>query len=250
MTDIHTHILQGIDDGPARLDEAKEMLLAQKRSGVDRVMLTPHFNCQMQDIDEFVERREACFKQLKAAVKGLDVPKLKLGSEVVFSPELIQPEIFNKLRLLTLGGGRYLLMELPYSNYPAFIKEIAALLIEAGIVPVLAHVERYAYLHAEPETLMELVNLGALAQVNIDSLANRRGSTYAAACVKHKLVHVVASDAHDMCIRPPRLAELHGLLDDIAVNRVESFASAIWGDKPVKPDAYTAISKSIFGKYV
>ena len=64
LTDIHTHILPSIDDGASDVTEALQILKMQKSSGVDRVVLTPHFDSQKQSLEDFLVKRDFLFAAL------------------------------------------------------------------------------------------------------------------------------------------------------------------------------------------
>ena len=198
MTDLHTHILPGMDDGPKDLASALALLEAQARQGVTQVALTSHYHCETEALSSFLDRREAAFRQLAQAAPG-DM-KLKRGCEVFFSPELLSLEVEQ----LCLEGTNVLLLELPVMQRPAFLQEVFDGLDRRGIVPLIAHVERYAYVERDPRLLADWMEQGAMIQVNAGSLAQ---SAFARKLVKWGLVHVAASDTHSVRHRPPNLRQ-------------------------------------------
>ena len=90
MTDLHTHILPGMDDGAQTIEEALALLQTQAQQGVDAVALTPHFYGRRESVESFLSRREAAWQQLLEATAGLQTPKLILGAEVSWMPEMDQ----------------------------------------------------------------------------------------------------------------------------------------------------------------
>lgn len=197
MTDLHTHILPGMDDGAKDLASALGLLERQTLQGVNRIALTSHYHCERESIDSFLERREAAFAALAAVCpQGLE---LKRGCEVFFSPQLLSVEAER----LCLEGTNVLLLELPVLQKPAFLREVLTGLTGRGIVPLIAHVERYAYVAKDPAILAEWIGHGARIQVNAESLGE--GGRLPMKLVKWGLVDVIASDAHSLQHRPPNL---------------------------------------------
>ena len=155
MTDIHTHILPGVDDGAKNGEEALAMLRLQRESGVERMYLTPHFYPRHQEFEEFLEKRAAARETLRALTVGKDIPEMRLGAEVHYSPDILEMD----LRQLTLGDSDFLLLEMPHMIYPAYGEQVVSRILEDGITPILAHVERFPYFRKDPALLKRLIDL-------------------------------------------------------------------------------------------
>ena len=213
MTDLHTHILPGMDDGPKDLDTALALLEQEAEQGVHHVALTSHYHCEGEALSSFLDRREQAFAALSAAASpDMD---LKRGCEVFFSPALLDID----LRALCLEGTDYLLLELPLLQRPAFANEVLFGLRARGIVPLIAHVERYLYVRRDPSVLVDWINLGALIQVNADSLTGG-DAAFVRRLIRWGLVHVLASDAHSVRYRPPELRRgLEAVADRLGADR-------------------------------
>lgn len=198
MTDLHTHILPGMDDGAKELASAMALLEQEALQGVRHVALTSHYHCETEPPADFLIRRERAFSALSNSIPaGMTV---KLGCEVFFSPQLVSMDV----QRLCLAGTNYLLLELPLLQKPAFLREVLANLRSRGIVPLIAHVERYLYIQKDPALLVDWIGLGALIQVNAASLSGR-GGAFARKLIRWGLVHVLASDAHSIAYRPADL---------------------------------------------
>jgi len=132
------------------------------------------------------------------------------GAEVYFTADLITRA--REKRLMTYAdGGRYLLLELPYQQIPMQVDETIFQLKLLGITPVMAHPERVAYYLENIERVAASVRIGALTQVTGASLTGKFGDKardFARALLRRNLVHVLASDAHDVRYRPPILSEI------------------------------------------
>ena len=242
FTDLHTHILPGVDDGAKNLEKALEMLRLQKASGVDRVALTPHFYPLREEFQAFLEKRQRAYDELLPNWDRETMPDLRLGAEVHYSPTLVELD----LRSLTIGKSNYLLLELSDTAFPAHIEAILKMMLQQGITPILAHVERCVYFLEEPSRLVHLVEMGALAQVSSKSMVEKKRQKFVEICLKKSVAQIVASDIHD-------LWEEKYLLGNIAPNtdgkitRAEDFAQAVWDNAPPPVYKVNPIKKTLFG---
>lgn len=204
MTDLHTHILPGIDDGAPDLEASLRLLEMQRQQGVRNIAMTSHFSCDDGTVEDFLERREAAWAALREKIGTAEDFNIKLGSEVYFSPRLLQLDV----RRLCLEGTNVLLLELPMNQRPQFLQEVLCELRDDGIIPLLAHVERYAYVGSDPTIVADWLELGAYAQVNAGSvLAGGERKRTALRLLQWELAQVVASDTHSPERRPPRLRQ-------------------------------------------
>lgn len=245
MTDIHTHILPGVDDGAETGEASLAMLRLQRQSGVERLYLTPHFYPRRQEFEEFLEKRAAAWETLRTLTAGADIPEMRLGAEVHYSPDILEMD----LRRLTLGDTDFLLLEMPHMIYPAYGERVVSRLLEEGITPILAHVERFPYFRKDPALLKQLIDLGALGQVSADALHLKLDKGFAKACLGCGLAQLVGSDAHNMDDRRPCMEEV-GKLPEQMVRQIEIFSECIW-ENEVPPMVRTALpKKNFFGKYI
>lgn len=236
MIDLHTHILPFVDDGAADVAQAKELLREEAANRVDKVFLTPHFDCEKESVDEFIERRDKAFALLNAELGEGEYPQLRLGAEVRYSPNLLDLELHR----LTLGGSVYLLLELPYATYPTFIERVVEMMVERQIVPILAHVERCVYFRHHPKLLKALIDRGALAQVSAAVVMKKERRSFSMSCLRHSLAQFVASDAHNMSERPPCMLGAMSSLKEKKQAQLEEYAEAVWNDWDIAPVKATA----------
>lgn len=235
MTDLHTHILPGMDDGPKDVPAALALLEQQWQQGVRNVALTSHYHCELETPDAFLARREQAFSALcGAAPRGMT---LKRGCEVFFSPELLRIDPAK----LCLEGTRYLLLELPILQRPAFLSEVLLGLTARGIVPLIAHAERYLYVQRDPRVLMEWIDLGARIQVNAGS-----DCSFIRKLLRWGLVHVMASDAHHVTHRPADLSTGLKKLDAQDAARLSKNAELIFSGQHV-PAGEVRTPKKVLG---
>lgn len=194
--DIHTHILHGTDDGAVHINEAISLLESEVEQGIETVVLTPHFCPEENEIDEFLQQRQKKIEALREAASHLPI-RLLAGAEVLYSNRI--PEFASRL---CIEGTPYLLIEFQTYVYPQISIEVFRQLRQQGIVPIIAHGERYRFPGAV--ALMEkLVNVGALVQVNVDSILNFRLRKRIYELADRDMIHLLASDAHSQKTRPP-----------------------------------------------
>lgn len=253
MTDLHCHILPGIDDGAHDEGSAEQMLSLEVKEGVDRIALTSHFDCETEETDRFVEARDRAFEKLFGIVTknspAFNKIEFKKASEVLFSPKLAELD----LKPLCIEGTPYILIEFPSSRRPFFLRETLYRIQGKGFVPVIAHVERYSFATDDLKTVKSMVDAGIYFQVNAQPLySDRKKSKFLMKLIEWNLVHVIASDAHSPKDRAPNLmrgmdAVAHALGED-AVSRLKENADAIFrGAIPEPFNAYEP--KKVFGKW-
>jgi protein-tyrosine phosphatase len=204
LIDIHLHILPGVDDGPETMDQMLALAHALVQEGIHGAIATPHCN------DEFPRLSAAEIQSRVYDVQRMldryAIPlRLFPGPEVLIKPGLVGD--IQAGRIATLNSSRYLLLELWNSTWlPGIAKRVIAELRAVGIIPVLAHVERYLAIQQDHSRLSTLLQQGALAQVTASSLAGMQGKSTrrcAEALLNKGLVHFLASDAHGRHKRPP-----------------------------------------------
>ena len=210
LVDLHCHVLPGVDDGSPDVETSLAMLSAAAAAGTSVMIATPH-----QHPTRYPNRPEPLRAALRllneardaAVAGGATLPELHLGAEVHLDEGLI--DRLGSGELFTLAGGRYVLLELPDVFPTQSVERLLYELQVAGYVPLLAHPERIGRLAREPRLVERFVALGALTQVTAHSVSGRFGPECRALThrlLKAGLVHVVASDAHDLVRRPTPLA--------------------------------------------
>ena len=242
MIDLHCHILPGMDDGARELREAVGMFHMERASVVDRLFLTPHFYPEEESLDDFLSRRRSAWEELCTALTPQEREVIRLGAEVRYCEKLLSLD----LRKLTLGDSVYLLLELPGLRYPTYAVQIMEELLGRGLIPILAHVERYTYFREEPELLKRLIDLGALAQVSVQALFDKKDKNFSVACLQHGLAQIVASDAHNITTRKPCMELLRKLPQEL-LQLHEAFTVAVWENELPPYIRATTVKKTFFG---
>lgn len=201
-SDLHCHILPGIDDGAESVEESMALLDAECAQGVRQIVFTPHFYPGEMELAQFLERRETAFSRIKPLCEERGIEAL-LGAEVHMDFSLRGMDFAP----LVFGETKYLLLEWPFGSRPLWGDEIVRGIERQGICPIFAHIERYAYFFSDPRGLREYIDRGVLCQMNARTLLEPRSQKRALQFVKEGNVHLLSSDAHNMLARPPRLAE-------------------------------------------
>lgn len=219
MIDLHSHILPGLDDGARTVEDARELALRAAAEGVTAIAATPHVR------DDYPTRPA----EMERGVAGLreDFVKQRIDVEVLHGGELDLGMLSvlddDDLRRFTIAqSGRYLLLEFPYSGWPAGLEETVYGLGLRGFVPVLAHPERNREVQGDPGRLREAVRVGALVQLtaaSVDGRIGRSAEKAAQRLLELGLAHLLASDAHTPEIREAGLAGAAEAVADDALAR-------------------------------
>lgn len=216
MIDLHCHILPGLDDGADSLKTSLEMARIAVADGIGTIVATPHFFRDGRSSRKFGTIEEAC-RQLALALAEQGIPlEIKAGGEVHLAHDLMR-EIRTHRKDLVLNGSAYIFLEFPAHHVYPGIKNLLFELMMEKLVPIIAHPERNSVFARHPSLLYGLVEMGALVQVNAGSLLGRYGREAREMLLRlleWKMVHFLATDAHNTDSLPPRLSE--------AVRRVES----------------------------
>ena len=210
MIDLHNHLLPGIDDGAKKLEETLEFLRVAGRDGVTVVTATPHMKPGVYDnTRETIVERIALVKEAARGDAAAEAVTLLPGAEVYFTADVVERARAGTL-MTVADNGKYLLLELPYQQVPMRVDETIFQLRLLGITPIMAHPERVAYYLEDFSRVAASVRLGALTQVTGNSLTGRFGAKareFAVRMLEQNLIHIVASDSHDVRYRPPTLSD-------------------------------------------
>lgn len=201
VTDLHCHILYGVDDGSKSLEESLAMLKMEYENGVRTIILTPHHHKGRMDksVDILKERFEIIKKENKYNID------LYLGSEL-FSDSSLVDELNDGLAL-TMNNTRYVLVEFyPSTPYKEIEAQFRSLLM-SGYRPIIAHIERYDCFIKDPYLVEDLKDLGVKVQINATSLNNFSQKRFIKKLLKYELVDFIGSDAHNTTSRSPNMAK-------------------------------------------
>jgi protein-tyrosine phosphatase len=207
MVDLHHHLLYGLDDGSPDLETSVAMARAAAADGITHVVATPHASSSWRFDPDLVAARLGTLRQTLAREA---IPlTIASGCDFHISYENVQDALANP-RKYTIGDTDYLLIELPDFGLSPHLSEILYQLRMGGMVPILTHPERNPTLQRDPSRMADWLRNGLLTQITTSSVLGQMGK--AAERVAHKLladrwVHFLATDAHNLDSRPPRMRE-------------------------------------------
>ncbi len=219
MIDIHCHVLPGVDDGAPDEATALAMCRLAAESGTTDLVATPHANTQFAFSPEVNEQKRA---RLQAALG--ESLRLYAGCDFHLTYDNMEAALANRARF-TINGGPYLLVEFSEQVIARSTSEIFSRLRGAGLTPIITHPERNVQLQQHRSRLAAWVGRGCLIQVTGQSLLGRFGEQArksAIALINAGLVHVIASDGHDLKNRPPVLSDSF------------QFVSYRWGERAAR----------------
>ncbi len=203
MIDIHSHILPGLDDGSADMDESIKMLQLARKQGITQIVATPHYSHSFQNTDP--DRiRDMCRKVQEAARRQLKTEiHIWPGQEIMYDSDVLN--LLSEGSILTIADSRYVLTEFlpsaPYSYICLAVRELSL----GGYIPILAHAERYMCLR-EKHRAAEIRSQGARIQINFRRIGGRWYDSTTRWCremLRERKVDFLATDMHNIRERRP-----------------------------------------------
>ncbi|MBI1769339.1 MAG: capsular biosynthesis protein [Bacteroidetes bacterium] len=195
-TDIHSHLIPGIDDGVTSFENAREVILKLQESGYKKLITTPHIIS-----DTYKNTPEIILNGLRELnlfllQNNIDI-KIEAAAEYYLDTWLISE--VNDGNLLLTFADKYLLFEMNYITEPYQLNDFIFSLTTKGYRPVLAHPERYQFMTLEKAE--DLRDRGVLLQLNILSLIgfySKPVQSMANKLVNNRLVDFLGSDCHNL----------------------------------------------------
>lgn len=213
MIDIHSHILPFLDDGAKNWDEALDMARQACADGIQVIMATPHHENGRYVNETMHVIHSVEILNRKIQEQGLDIIVLP-GQEIRVHDDLLVH--WDAGELMTLNNTRFMLLEFPSSNVPKHVEDLIHELSLLNIQVIIAHPERNAEIARNPDRLKGLVELGALCQLTAQSITGEYGRKLQKLSLnlcRMKLIHFVATDAHDPIRRPSRLSHSYKVIE-------------------------------------
>jgi tyrosine-protein phosphatase YwqE len=191
-------LLPGLDDGVQSEEESLEVIRTMRSFGIQSAITTPHV---MQDTYRNTpEGIRNALKAMQIALSAASIDfKLEAAAEYYFDEGFL--EKLKQPDKLLLFSGRHILFELSFLNEPSILFDSVFQMQMAGILPVLAHPERYLFFHKRRPQLAELRQRGVLFQLNVNSLTGYYGDEVrktAEWLVTNKMIDFIGSDCHGM----------------------------------------------------
>lgn len=197
ITDVHSHLIPGIDDGSKDMEDSIAMLKNFYEMGYRKIITTPHV------MSDFYKNTPEIILGGLANVKA-ELKKQKINIELeaaaeYYLDETLQPKIFDG-SLLTFGNN-YLLFELPFMTEPQNLSSFVFDLQTNGYRPILAHPERYGFWYKDFEKYVEMHDKGVHLQLNILSIVGHYGpeaQKIAERLIDENLITFLGSDCHNL----------------------------------------------------
>lgn len=217
--DMHSHLIPGIDDGSPDVETSITLVEGLRKLGYEKIITTPHL---MADL--YPNSRTTILNGFDKLVKALQ--KRKIDIPVRAAAEYFLDDHFDSLLekdepLLTIKDN-LVLVEFSFASIPIDYKQKLFNMQMKGYKPILAHPERYAYLHNRFELYEELKDFGCLFQVNLLSLIGYYGKNIEVAAeklYKLKYIDLLGTDLHhERHMENLNVHLLHQKVKDIADN--------------------------------
>lgn len=194
-TDMHSHVLPGIDDGAPDLETAVALCLALAELGYSKLIATPHvMSDHYRNTPETISRAAELLR--RALTEHPQAPQIEFAAEYFLDLEFM--EMVKRKELLAFGDG-YVLFEMGFLTESPLLTKAVFEMQMAGYKPVLAHPERYTYWHSSRDKFHEMADRGALLQLNINSLTGHYSPQTAKVSewlLNESLVTVLGTDCH------------------------------------------------------
>ncbi|MBQ8696464.1 MAG: capsular polysaccharide biosynthesis protein [Clostridia bacterium] len=203
MTDFHSHILPGMDDGSKNSEQSVAMLRRLREQGVGTVVATPHFLAGRESVSDFLDRREKSRARLMKKVPD-DVPRILTGAEVSFYSGMGN---MTDLGRLCIEGTNILLLEMPFTRWSSYtVRELFDISCSHGVTLALAHIDRYMPYQSN-DIWTKLVSGDILLQANADYFINFWTRSRAVRMLRSGMIHMIGSDCHNMSSRAPNFSD-------------------------------------------
>ena len=195
LVDVHSHLIPGIDDGAQNISESIALITKLQELGFKKLITTPHIMSDKysNDTATIINGLEKLKKELLK--RDIDI-EIEAASEYFLDKHFLN--LLKQRDILTFGDS-YLLFELSYTSKPIFLESAIFEMISAGYKPVLAHPERYIFLHKNFEEYKWLKRKGLLFQINLNSFSgyySKDVQKIANRLAEEGLIDFIGSDTH------------------------------------------------------
>lgn len=234
ITDFHSHILPGIDDGSASVEESIELLKMEARQGIRHVVATPHFYPNHDSPERFLARRDRAEARLREAMAEHEgLPTLSVGAEVYFFPGISD---CDEIKALTIDKKHCILLEMPEYSWPeSAYQQIEKIYTKQGLTPLIAHVDRYISPLRDRGIPERLAHLPVAVQANASFFLHRFTAPMALKMLRRGQIHVLGSDCHNLTSRKPNLSDavqcIQRRLGEESLQRIRAHEAELLGIK-------------------
>lgn len=185
MVDIHSHILFGVDDGAKDIEESIELLKQAVSVGYTDIVCSSHYYIGLYENTNYLTH----FNLLQDEIKRLNIPiNIYLGNEFNLDSEYFS----HKDKINKINNGKYFLVEIKSNIIYSICKDFFQMLLEKGVTPIFAHVERYNQIGVEE--LIELSRMGVVLQMNLGSAVGKLSKVKY--LLENRYIDIIATDTH------------------------------------------------------
>lgn len=211
--DIHAHVLPNVDDGAKNMETAINLLEMLKEQGVTDVVATPHFYPDEDNAEEFAKTVETAYNNLKKEMFGKDLPNVYLGCELRYFSGMGKS---SAIKQFVTKGTNYLLLELDYGAEvtKTVLQDIIDIREQQGLVPILAHIERYSKVKGFKKLLKLILDGYAIAHINAGAVITKETTRLCEKLIKGGYASFLASDTHSVHNRPPLIKDALDVITD------------------------------------
>ena len=215
MIDFHNHILPNVDDGPKTIEESLSMLTKAAEQGISDVVNTVHFqHPKMDNKNVDIHFLKSKVEELQNLInhKKINI-KIHLSAEVFYLPNLSN---IIENSLVTLGNGKYMLIEFSSNIFPFGYEDEIFKLQSNGVTPIIAHPERYRFVQKDIKILKSWIDRGYIIQIDAGSILGHFGTKIKKITIQminNGFIHLIGSDAHNNKKRNFCLAEAYSYLE-------------------------------------
>lgn len=233
IIDFHTHILPGIDDGSASVSESIALLKQEADQGIRHVVATPHFYARHDTPRSFLSRRREAERKLRERMQKYEgLPQVSIGAEVYYFPGMQHSDVLQEL---TICSGKYILIEMPDSPWTdTMYRELEGIYNKQGLMPVVAHIDRYIRPFHRYQIPERLAQLPVLVQANACFFIQHKTRRMAVQMLKAGQIQLLGSDCHNLTSRQPDLAAAVDIIQKRcgyeAMQQIQFYQESILGD--------------------
>ena len=197
-TDIHSHVIWGVDDGAETPEESFRMLKEAVKDGIDRIICTPHITPGVYDFPE--ELFDEHFREAEEYIRSEGLPlKLYKGAELLYTENT--PRLLREGRTKTMAGTKYTMIEFSPTDSREHIYDALQKVAGTGMIPIIAHMERYPAIKSLDQVKEMKKRFCAMVQINARSLIRKQPllrRKFFDGLFTEGLVDFVATDTHAM----------------------------------------------------
>ncbi|EJO5346056.1 exopolysaccharide biosynthesis protein [Clostridium botulinum] len=236
MIDIHSHIIAAIDDGAKDLEYSLKMLKIAEESGTQKIVATPHYYVGKYEEKYSSVKEKVNYLSKLAKENNINI-EIFLGQEVLIHRKTI--ELYEKGYIGTINNTSYMLVEFPMTVWKDYYMDVLYELRVRGVNPIIAHPERYKFIHENISSINKFIEEGYLFQINTGSLEGIFGKNIekiSKEFIKNRICNFIGSDGHSINVRKPNMSEgakIIKTIDEDFYNEIITNSNNLIENKPI-----------------